>query len=105
MAASQSGTVVLTAHSWTDGDSLGSKLLSARVGDRLTISSGRNIACYSVTSAESVTPERYAQIMVERQLTMPTEGPPKGVIIVCDDYDPQSKEWRKRRLIFVAPLE
>jgi sortase (surface protein transpeptidase) len=104
-AADLSGSVVLTAHSWTDGDSTGSKLLSSTPGDQLTVTRGSLKACYKVVSAESVSPARYAELLVERKLNMPAEGPHQLVIIVCDDYDPASQEWRKRRMIFAQLMK
>lgn len=109
LAASSSGSVVLTAHSWTTGDSVGSRLLAARPGDviRLTGRDGATTgvtACYRLVESRQVDLADYAAVMREQQLTMPTEGPPKLVVLLCDKYNPATQQWEKRRMIFAVPM-
>ncbi len=96
-AGAKSGYVILTAHSYSAGWSLGNEVSnSLGKGDVLKLRAGKRVACYRVT--RRVETADYPTDLYQAHK-------PRLVLTVCSDYDPSTRVWQKRTIWYAEPMK
>jgi len=97
---SDSGNVLLNAHTWPDGTALGNHLLAGlQTGSRIVVHGQQGEAlCYRVTDRVEVA----ATASVPAYFA--TDGPPQLAIIVCSGIRRGPGDWTERTIWYASPL-
>ena len=106
-AASDSGQVVLSIHTYRNGGAVGNQLYTddgpqLSQGDVLKLYSAEGqVACYQFDSTEKVMESDYDP---ESDVMVRYEGDPALAIIICWDFKPETEIWASRIFFKFKPL-
>jgi conserved hypothetical protein len=106
-AASDSGQVVLSIHTYRNGGAVGNQLYTddgpqLSQGDVLKLYSAEGqVACYQFDSTEKVMESDYDP---ESDVMVRYEGDPALAIIICWDFKPETEIWASRIFFKFKPV-